>query len=92
MAVYVDSANIPYRNMIMCHMIADNLEELHKMADLIGMKREWFQGNASFPHYDIPLMRKENALKHGAILLNRREMAKKMKEIREREGYLKRKR
>ena len=42
MAVYVDSANIPYRNMVMCHLIADTLPELHEMAFKIGMKREWF--------------------------------------------------
>lgn len=87
MAVYVDSANISYRNMIMCHMIADTIDELHDMADKIGSKRSWFQKNASFPHYDIPLFRKKEALKHGAILLNRREMALKMREIRKIQGY-----
>lgn len=87
MAVYVDSANIPFKRMIMCHMIADTLEELHHMADIIGMKREWFQSNASFPHYDIPLKRKEVALKHGAILLSRRELVLKMREIRKKQGY-----
>lgn len=33
MSVYIDKANLPFRKMIMCHMIADNLEELHQMAD-----------------------------------------------------------
>lgn len=82
MAVYVDSANLPYRNMIMCHMIADDIEELHIMASKIGMKREWFQGNASFPHYDIPLFRKDKALSFGAIQVTRRQLALKMREIR----------
>ena len=82
MAVYVDSANIPYRNMVMCHLIADTLPELHEMALKIGMKREWFQKDASFPHYDIPIFRKEKALKYGAIEVSRRELALKMREIR----------
>lgn len=87
MAVYIDSANIPFRGMIMCHLIADTLDELHEMAYLIGMKREWFQKNASFPHYDIPLKRKEKAIELGTILLTRREIALKMKEIRKIQGY-----
>jgi hypothetical protein len=66
MAVYVDNARIPYRRMIMNHMIADTLDELHAMADAIGMKREWFQPT-SFPHYDVCLMRKAKAVELGAI-------------------------
>ena len=62
MAVYIDKANIKYKRMIMCHMIADSYEELHYMAKKIGMKSAWFQNNASFPHYDVCLMRKKKAL------------------------------
>ena len=40
MPVYIDNVNIPYGRMIMCHMMADTLEELHKMADTIGIKRK----------------------------------------------------
>ena len=82
MAVYIDSANIKYRNMIMCHMIADSFEELHEMADKIGMKRGWYQNNASFPHYDVCLMRKKKAIQYGAIELSRRELVYKMREFR----------
>lgn len=82
MAVYIDKANIKYRNMIMCHMIADSLEELHQMADIIGIQRKWFQKNASFPHYDICLKKKNIALKNGAIEVNRRELVYKMREFR----------
>lgn len=82
MAVYIDSANLKYRNMIMCHMIADSYEELHDMAQKIGMKKAWFQSNASFPHYDVCLMRKKKAIQYGAIQLNRRELVYKMREFR----------
>ena len=51
MPVYVDNQKNPYGRMKMCHMLADTLEELHAMADLIGIKRKWFQ-NESTPHYD----------------------------------------
>lgn len=62
MTVYVDNAKIPFRNMLMCHMVADNEVELHKMADKIGLKREWYQGD----HYDISLSKRKLALKYGA--------------------------
>lgn len=82
MTVYIDSANIAFRGMIMCHMIADNLDELHFMANAIGMKKEWFQGDASFPHYDVPLFRKKKALELGTIEVNRKELVKHMRRIR----------
>ncbi len=36
-----------------CHMIADTLDELHAMAERIGLRRAWFQPSSSAPHYDI---------------------------------------
>jgi hypothetical protein len=53
MAVYVDEARYPFGRMLMCHMLADTPDELHAMADRIGVKRKWFQRKASAPHYDI---------------------------------------
>ncbi len=82
MAVYIDKANIKYKRMIMCHMIADSYEELHDMAKKIGMKSAWFQSNASFPHYDVCLMRKKKALEYGAIEVSRKELVIKMREFR----------
>ena len=69
MSVYVDPAKFPFRGYIMCHMIADSLNELHIMADLIGMERRWFQTppNASHPHYDIPEDKRLHAISLGAI-------------------------
>lgn len=68
MAVYIDNARIPYRRMLMCHMIADTPAELHTMALSVGLRREWFQiSRAGVPHYDICLSNKEKALEKGAI-------------------------
>jgi hypothetical protein len=56
MSVYVDDlfptqpkANWPYARA--CHMFGD-VAELHEMAGLIGLSRNWFQAKPAFPHYD----------------------------------------
>jgi hypothetical protein len=53
-------------------MFADTIAELHVMADAIGMRRFWFQGQASFPHYDVSLLRRKLALEKGAVEVDRR--------------------
>lgn len=81
MAVYVDKCRYPFRRMIMCHMIADTEDELHDMAARIGMRRAWFQPK-SFPHYDVSLSRRKLAVAAGAIEIDRRELVRKMRELR----------
>jgi hypothetical protein len=79
--VYVDTAKNKYGRMIMSHMIADTEQELHDMAQVIGVKRKWFQNKASFPHYDICQNSKLKALENGAIELQRRPFVYKMRDI-----------
>lgn len=69
MSVYVDAAIYGYGRMVMCHMLADTLEELHGMADKIGVARRWYQGppKTSTPHYDICKSKRARAVQHGAI-------------------------
>ncbi len=81
MAVYVDQARHPYGRMLMGHMVADTLDELHAMAAAIGMRREWFQPT-SFPHYDVSIQRREAALRLGAVVVDRRELARIMRRVR----------
>jgi hypothetical protein len=68
-SVYVDRARNGFGRMVMCHMIADTPDELHAMADRIGVDRRWFQDatKASFPHYDIAQSKRELAIAAGAI-------------------------
>lgn len=70
MTVYVDDVRHPFGRMIMCHMWADTEEELHAMADRIGVARRWFQTppKASWNHYDVSLGMKARALQFGAVL------------------------
>lgn len=82
MAVYVDTMEAKYGRMIMCHMVTDSLEELHNMADVIGVKRRWFQ-DKRFPHYDICKSKKKLAIENGALLIKQREILKYSKKLRE---------
>jgi Protein of unknown function (DUF4031) len=66
MAVYVDDMRTRYRGMVMCHMLADTSTELHDMAERLGLKRRWFQSQASTPHYDISLSKRALAVAAGA--------------------------
>ncbi|MCX7934071.1 MAG: DUF4031 domain-containing protein [Planctomycetota bacterium] len=50
-----------------CHMWSDDLEALHLMAARIGLRREWFQNRAGFPHYDLLPPRRAAALRLGAV-------------------------
>lgn len=68
MTVYVDDYKAKFRRMVVCHMMADTLDELHEFAAKLGMKREWFQ-DGSAPHYDVNLTRRVLAVKLGAIEL-----------------------
>lgn len=75
MTVYIDDANIPYGRMIMCHMIATTDDELHKMAEHIGIKRKWFQDHGDH-HYDICQSKKQRALNAGAIEISKRDLVR----------------
>ncbi|WP_176083885.1 DUF4031 domain-containing protein [Martelella sp. HB161492] len=83
MAVYVDDMQAPFRGMRMCHMLADTSEELHAMADMIGIERRWVQypGTAK-EHYDVPLPRRQLAVAAGAVEVTWRFMGELVRERR----------
>lgn len=68
MMVYVDTPRHRLGRMVMCHMMADGAAELHAMADLIGIRRRWFQGD----HYDICKAKRRAAIRAGALEVDSR--------------------
>ena len=82
MSIYIDNARIIWANKVWCHLVADSLDELHAFAEDIGLKRQWFQASASYPHYDITLKTRSIALAKGAKIGSRKQIiycAKKLK-------------
>lgn len=75
MTVYVDSMKAAYRNMVMCHMLADSDEELHDMAAKIGVDRRHWQSpeKTSGSHYDICKTKRALAIKYGAVEITLRQ-------------------
>lgn len=80
MAVYVDNMRAKYGTMIMCHMLADTDDELHCMADKIGINRKWHQYPGTYKsHYDISLVKKKLAIENGAIEITRKQTGQILK-------------
>jgi hypothetical protein len=75
MTVYVDDMyKYPmgrFKRMKMSHMIADTDDELHAMAEKIGVKKEWFQGD----HYDVAMFVRKKAIELGAIPISLKTLA-----------------
>lgn len=60
-----------------CHLFADEpaeLDELHRIAKAVGMRREWFQTPDTLPHYDLVPKRRAAALRAGAVEGTREEL------------------
>ena len=77
--VYVDDSKHPYKGMMMCHMIADSLEELHHMARLLRL-RKFFQDKPGKPHYDLGENKRAKAIELGAKEISEKELVTILKE------------
>jgi hypothetical protein len=80
-AVYVDNVRIAWRGRQWCHLVADSLDELHWFANSLGLKRAWFQGHASLPHYDVTVETRVVALNRGAVDSDRRTLVARGRQL-----------
>jgi hypothetical protein len=75
-AVYVDAAIWNWHGLKWCHLLADDLDELHRFAALLGIKRASFQGppKAATPHYDLTGFERSRAIALGAVACDREQI------------------
>ena len=83
MTVYVDDMAAKYGRMVMFHMVADTEDELHAMAEKIGVARRWHQkAGTVHSHYDICKAKRAQAVAHGAVKVDRAGLAAVLKKKR----------
>ncbi len=78
MAVYVDAAIWHWAGRRWCHLLADDVDELHRFAAGLGVKRSTYQGppRTATPHYDITAFERDRAIRLGAIPSSREEIVR----------------
>ena len=76
MAVYVDAAIWAWSSLKWCHLLADDLDELHRFAANLGIRRASFQcpPKAATPHYDLTGYERTRAIALGAVACNREQI------------------
>lgn len=74
--ILIDERQRSYKGGYWSHLVSDtSIEELHKFAIQLGLKREWFQGNSRIPHYDLKSSAKwQEAVRLGAMAVTTRDM------------------
>jgi hypothetical protein len=73
MAVYVDDAIWAWQGRQWCHLLADDIDELHRFAARLGLHRTSYQGppRSSTPHYDLTAYERKRARALGATRCDR---------------------
>jgi hypothetical protein len=88
MAVYVDDAFWPWQGLKWCHLLADDIDELHRFAARLGVHRASYQGppRTSAPHYDLTAFERRRAMALGARACSREEIVAVVRLVRVRRG------
>lgn len=84
MTVYVDDAIWSWAGRRWCHMLADDIAELHRFAALLGVHQLSYQGppKTSAPHYDITGFERDRAVRLGAVPCGREEIVRVFRRVR----------
>jgi len=82
--IYVDCARIPAKigsiDARWSHLIAipENTKALVKFGEMIGLKKSWLQ-TGTIEHFDVTENKRKEAIRSGAIPINRKEYYKLLK-------------
>ena len=84
MAVYVDEAIWDWHGRKWCHLLADDIDELHRFAAAVGLHRISYQGppKTGHPHYDITGFERSRAIALGAIVCDRAAIVAVLRQLR----------
>ena len=68
MTVYVDEAIWDWQGRKWCHLLADDVDELHRFARTVGLHRSSYQGppKTAHPHYYLTGFERSRAIARGA--------------------------
>ena len=74
--ILIDEARWWHRGRRWCHLVSDeSLDELHAFADANGIPRRGFQGD----HYDVPEEYRAVLIAAGAVVVESRELLRRLK-------------
>jgi hypothetical protein len=84
MTVYVDEAIWHRWGRKWCHLLADDIDELHRFAAGLGIHRSSYQGppRTSKPHYDLTAWERSLAIRRGAVACSRQEIVAVLRQVR----------
>lgn len=84
MTVYVDEAIWDWHGRKWCHLLADNIDELHRLTRELGLHRMSYQGppKTSKPHYDLTAHERGRALRCGAVMCDRSTIVTVLQQLR----------
>ena len=76
MTILIDEARWHHRGRKWCHLVSDvSYDELHTFADANGIQRRGFQGD----HYDVPEEYRAELIAAGAVVVESRELLRRLK-------------
>jgi hypothetical protein len=87
-ALYVDDAIWHWQGLQWAHLLADDIDELHRFASALGINPLSYQGppRTSVPHYDLTAYERRRAIARGAIACSRDEIVAVLRRARSANG------
>jgi hypothetical protein len=84
--IYVDDAIWYWQGLNWCHLLADDIDELHRFALRLGIAHTSYQGppKTSAPHYDLTGYERHRAIALGAKPCSREEIVAVFRVVRSR--------